>query len=84
MGQRCESCGMPLSRDPERGGSEADGTKSDRYCSLCYANGEFRHKGVTAAEFQRHCMAAMRENGMPRIMAWLFTRGIPRLPRWKT
>ncbi len=84
MGKRCESCGMPLSRDPAGGGSEADGTRSGRYCSLCYENGVFRHPDASAAEFQRHCKQAMRDKGMPRIMAWLFTRGIPNLPRWKT
>ena len=83
MANHCESCGMPLSRDPEGGGSEADGSRSRRYCSICYADGAFRHPDVTAAEFQAHCKTALQDKGMPGIMAWIFTRGIPNLPRWR-
>ena len=83
MGQRCQSCGMPLSKDPMGGGSEADGSLSATYCSICYRDGAFVHQGVTAAEFQAHCVEALAGKGMPRIMAWLFTRGIPQLDRWK-
>ena len=82
MGQRCQSCGMPLSKDPKGGGSEADGTLSTTYCSICYQGGAFVHPGVTAEEFQAHCVEALADKGMPRIMAWLFTRGIPKLGRW--
>jgi len=82
MAKSCESCGMPLNKDPEGGGSEADGARSARYCSLCYADGAFRHPDATVVEFQAHCLDALAGKGMPRIMAWLFTRGIPRLPRW--
>ncbi len=83
MAKNCESCGMPLTKDPKGGGSEADGTRSDRYCSICYENGAFRHPDVSVAEFQAHCLQALRDKGMPRVMAWLFTRHIPNLPRWK-
>lgn len=83
MGQRCQSCGMPLSKDPQGGGTEADGTHSDTYCSLCYENGTFRHPNVSVAEFQAHCVEALTAKGMPRIMAWAFTRGIPKLERWR-
>ena len=51
MSGRCQSCGMPLSKDPEGGGSEADGSRSGDYCSICYRDGAFVHQGVTAAEF---------------------------------
>ena len=84
MAGRCESCGMPLKSDPKGGGTEADGSKSDRYCSICYEDGAFRHPGVTAEEFQAQCLEALAAKGMPRFMAWIFTRGIPNLPRWKT
>ncbi|MEY1556637.1 zinc ribbon domain-containing protein [Yoonia sp. R2331] len=82
MAKRCESCGMPLKNDPQGGGSEADGSKSTTYCSICYANGTFVQQGVTAAEFQANCLTALHDKGMPKIMAWAFTRGIPNLPRW--
>lgn len=83
MGNRCESCGMPLTKDPNGGGSEADESLSTKFCSICYENGAFRHPNVTVGEFQKHCVDALAEKGMPRIMAWAFTRGIPKLERWK-
>ena len=83
MAKRCESCGMPLNKDPQGGGSEADGSRSTTYCSICYADGAFVHRNVTASEFQANCLDALAAKGMPRIMAWLFTRGIPSLLRWQ-
>lgn len=82
MSGRCQSCGMPLSKDPQGGGTEADGTLSALYCSICYDLGTFRHQDVTVEEFQAHCVTALTEKGMPRIFAWAFTRGIPKLKRW--
>ena len=41
MGQRCDSCGMPLTQDPKGGGTQADGSLSTTYCSYCYAGGDF-------------------------------------------
>lgn len=84
MGRNCQSCGMPMSKDPEGGGSEPDGTRSPRFCSLCYADGGFRHPDATLEEFQAHCVEALKAKGMPGVMAWLFTRGIPKLERWST
>lgn len=83
MPKRCQSCGMPLNKDPEGGGSEADGSRSTTYCSICYADGAFRHPDVTVEAFQAHCVDALAAKGMPRIMAWAFTRGIPKLDRWQ-
>lgn len=80
MGPKCQSCGMPLSKDPECGG-EAGGSRSPIHCSLCYENGAFRHSGASFAGFQSHCAGALEANGMPRILAWAFTRGMGRLER---
>lgn len=84
MGAICQSCGMPLNKDPEGGGTDADGTQSTRFCSLCYAGGQFRHPGFSVTQMQEHCVAALRRKGVPHVVAWLFTRGIPRLERWRT
>lgn len=83
MSKFCQSCGMPLDKDPMGGGSEADGSKSRLYCSICYDQGAFRHPDATVAEFQQQCVEALMRSGMPKIMAWMFTRGIPRLERWR-
>jgi hypothetical protein len=78
----CQSCGMPLSKDPQRGGSNTDGSLSVKYCSYCHQNGEFTFDG-TVQEFQEFCRQKMIENGSNKIIAWLFTRGMKRLDRWK-
>ena len=82
MSGKCQSCGMPLNRDPKGGGSEVDGSRSETYCSLCYENGAFIHPAFTASEMQDLCVQQLSAKGMPRIMAWMFTRGIPKLDRW--
>jgi len=83
MPHRCESCGIPLSKDPGHGGTEADGTKSTRYCSMCYGNGAFLQDAPDGKTFQRETFRAMRQGGYSFLFAWLATRGIPSLPRWK-
>jgi hypothetical protein len=32
---------------------------------------------------QSFCIQKMKEQGMPKFIAWIFTRGIPKLERWK-
>jgi len=84
MARICQSCGMPLKKDPRGGGTEADGSHSSLYCSLCYENGAFTHPDFTVSEMQDYCVEQLKKQGMPSVMAWIFTRGIPRLGRWKT
>lgn len=82
MAKVCQSCAMPMNKDPGHGGTEADGSKSETYCSLCYLDGAFTQDGITASEMQDFCVKVLQEKGMPKFMAWLFTRGIPKLDRW--
>ena len=79
----CQSCGMPLKNDPQGGGTEADGTKSEKYCFYCYQNGAFAGGDTSLKEFQEFCRKKMVESGYNRFLAWLFTRGMGRLERWK-
>jgi len=80
----CQSCGMPLKQDPQHGGTEKDGTKSPKFCSYCYQNGEFTSPEIdTAEKMQKFCIEKMKEQGMPKFIAWIFTRNIPKLERWK-
>lgn len=80
----CQSCGMPFKKDPQGGGTEKDGSKSQKYCSLCYQNGNFISPEIdTAEKMQAFCVEKMKEQGMPKLIAWVFTRGIPKLERWK-
>lgn len=81
----CQSCGFPLAKDKKGGGSEKDGSKNAKYCSMCYENGRFLTPPEvnTAEKMQHFCIQQMRKSGMNGFIAWLATRGIPRLERWK-
>ncbi len=80
----CQSCGMPLRIDPENGGTEKDGSKTQKYCSYCYQKGKFTSPEIdTAKKMQEFCIGKMKEKGMTKFVAWIFTRSIPKLERWK-
>ncbi|MFZ1654302.1 MAG: zinc ribbon domain-containing protein [Candidatus Moraniibacteriota bacterium] len=81
----CQSCGYPMQKDEKGGGSEKDGTKSATYCSMCYENGEFLSPPEvdTAEKMQKFCIQEMKKGGMNGILAWVLTRPIPRLDRWR-
>ena len=80
---KCQSCGMPLNKDPQGGGTEADGSKSTMYCSLCYDNGTFRRPDITADEMKQFVKGKLKEMGFPGFLAGMMTKGIPNLERWK-
>ena len=79
----CQSCSMPLKKDPEGGGTNADGTKNKMYCSFCYENGSFKNPDMTMQEMQSLVKEKLKEMGFPGFIAGFFTKGIPRLERWK-
>lgn len=79
----CQSCGMPLKKDPNGGSTNADGSKNDKYCSYCYDKGKFTWEG-NVDDFQEFCKEKMREGGHSKFTSWLFTRGMRRLERWKS
>lgn len=79
----CQSCAMPLTKDPQGGGTNADGTISTLYCSHCYQNGTFLFECNDVKQFQEHCRKIMRKNGMNPVLSWIFSRGYSRLERWK-
>ena len=79
----CQSCGMPLKRDTKGGGTTTDGSKSTDYCSYCFVDGNFTFTG-TVKEFQEVCRQEMIKGGHNRFSAWLFSRGMKRLERWKS
>lgn len=79
----CQSCGMPMQQDPNGCGTNADGSKNEKYCSYCFERGTFTYTGNDVKEFQEQCRQIMIEKGMPSWKAWLFTRGMKRLERWK-
>ncbi|MGL4392098.1 MAG: zinc ribbon domain-containing protein [Fusobacteriaceae bacterium] len=82
----CQSCGIPMSRDPGHGGTEKDGkTKSELYCSFCYKDGEFLAKNITAEEMKKSVYEILIDDKhkMPKFVAKFLTRNIPKLGRWQ-
>jgi hypothetical protein len=80
--KNCQSCGMPLAKDELGGGTEKDGTKSPKYCSHCYMNGEFTLPNITVEEMKERVKQKIVEFGMPKFIAGMFTQNIPKLERW--
>ena len=80
----CQSCGMPMKKDPENGGTNTDHSRSLTYCSYCYHEGKFTQPNFTVKDMQFFCKQKMKEIGFPSFIAGFFTMGIPKLERWKT
>jgi len=84
MNKFCQSCGVPMKKDAGAGGTNADGSRNTEYCSYCYQDGAFLSPEIdTSQKMQEFCIERMKEMGTPGFVAWIFTRGIPRLNRWK-
>lgn len=82
--KNCQSCGMPMKKDPLGGGTNADGTKSGMYCGYCYQKGQFMSPEIdTPEKMQELCIGKLKEMHFPGFVAWILTRGIPKLERWK-
>ena len=79
----CQSCGMPMKRDLQGGGSEVDGTRSLRFCSHCYADGKYTQPELTVEQMQLLVRGRLEEFGVPHLLSGLFTRTIPKLARWR-
>lgn len=79
----CQSCSMPLNKDPKGGGTNADGAISNKYCSLCYVDGNFVNPDWTAQQMKTFVRDKLVEGGTPKFFASLMSMGIPRLERWK-
>lgn len=81
----CQSCGMPLEKDPNQGGTNADQSKSATYCSFCYQNGNFTDAGSTLEEkIEKNTKLAVSKLGMTESEARIMAENIlPNLERWK-
>ncbi len=81
--KNCQSCGMPITKDPQNGGTNLDGTKNLMYCSYCFEGGNFTQPDFTVNEMKTFVKGQMKEMGFPGLLAGFFTMSIPRLERWK-
>jgi hypothetical protein len=80
----CQSCGMPIEKDPGNGGTNADGSKSVKYCSYCYDGGKFRDSFSRPSEMITLVKGKLKEMGMGPLRRWFYTSHIYHLERWKT
>ncbi|MGM0923656.1 MAG: zinc ribbon domain-containing protein [Bacillota bacterium] len=62
---------------------QANGTKSNKYCSHCYQNGAFTMPEITSDEMKEKVKGKIREFGFPGFLAGLFTHNNHKLERWK-
>jgi hypothetical protein len=80
----CQSCGMPMDMDPGKGGTREDGTRTQKYCSLCYEKGAFGDNFTSADEMVNFVKDKLKEMGYGSLKRWFYTSHIPKLERWKT
>ena len=84
MFKQCQSCGMPL-RTAKAGdcrGSERNGSKSEKWCQLCYVDGVFVNPDCSLDEMKEIVDKALSEQGKGRIMRSMARTQIPKLERW--
>lgn len=81
-GPVCQSCGMPLSRDAQRGGTNVDGSITTEYCSHCYQNGRFTEPTLTLEQMVTKVQGKLRQMHFPGFLARRFSKNIPTLRRW--
>jgi hypothetical protein len=79
----CQSCGMPMEKDPEKGGTNADGSRTLKYCSYCFQSGAFTSNFTKSDEMITRVKGKLKEMGYGPIRRWFFTSHISQLERWK-
>jgi hypothetical protein len=82
----CQSCGMPLDKDPNGGGTNLDGSKSEKYCSFCFQRGKFTDEGITLKEkIEVNIQIAISQLNIPEKEARKMAESVfPNLERWKS
>lgn len=81
----CQSCGMPLESDPMKGGTNADKSISELYCSFCYEDGKFKDEGITLSEkIDKNIQIAVSKMNIPEAQARQMAEStLPELQRWR-
>ena len=83
QGPFCQSCAMPM-ETPEMFGTNADGSKSEEYCTYCFQRGTFTEPDISMQEMIDKCVTIMNQRKiMPEDKARdLMEKTIPYLKRW--
>ena len=50
--KNCQSCSMPLKKNPKGGATNKDGSMNTMYCSYCFEDGKFLQPDITATEMK--------------------------------
>ncbi len=81
----CQSCGMTLDKDPAKGGTNADKSKSDKYCSFCYKDGGVTDEGISLEEkIEKNIRIAVQGMNISERQARAMAESIlPTLDRWR-
>ncbi len=83
--KQCQSCGMPLQTEKagDCRGSEENGSKSEKWCSLCYSGGNFINPDTTLEEMKKIVDRALKEQKSSFIMRKMALMQLPTLERWE-
>ena len=83
--KQCQSCVMPLhsKKVGDCRGTERDGSKSEKWCSLCYVDGSFVNPNCTLNEMIDIVDDALKRDGRWFPMRWAARKQIPTLERWR-
>lgn len=81
----CQSCGMPMGKDPNKGGTNTDGSISEKYCSFCYQNGKFYDEGISLNEkIEKNIRIAVNDlNISEEVARQIAEQILPTLERWR-
>ena len=75
---------MPLQdKQGDNRASEKDGSKSEKWCNLCYKDGEFIGPDCTLQEMTQIVDAALKNKGWPKPLRWIAKKQLPHLERWR-
>jgi hypothetical protein len=81
----CQSCGKPLEL-PADHGTNADGSPSAEFCSICFKQGAFTQPAITMEQMIEKASSVLAiQLGLPPAKAKdLVATYMPRLKRWNS
>ena len=85
MKKQCQSCGMPLisKRQGDMRGFEKHGNPSEKWCKLCYQNGEFTGPDCSLEQMLEIVKGALVQQKTNPLIKFIAIKQIPRLERWR-
>jgi len=81
----CQSCGYPLQKEEDKG-TNADGTRNEKYCIMCFKNGKFIQPDITLEgmiELAAKGLSEFDPNMSYEQAKEYVSKVIPQLKRWK-